>query len=84
MTNKLFAERLNKELDSIGLPQRSEERIDAFSKLVKVPKFKAEAYLNGITIPDADILSRMAEELEVNSDWLIGKDEPRHKKKRED
>ena len=84
MTNKLFADRLNKELDAIGVPQRSEERIDAFSKLVKVPKFKAEAFLNGITVPDAELLTRIAEELEVSSDWLIGKDEPRHKKKQEE
>lgn len=82
MPNKLFAERLNKELDAIGVPPRSEERINAFSKLIKIPKFKAEAFLNGISIPDMTVLCRIADEFEVNADWLIGKSEQRHRKTR--
>lgn len=82
MSNKLFAERLNKELDAIGVPPRSDERIEAFSKLVKIPKFKAEAFLNGITVPEPAVLNRIADEFEVNPDWLIGKSEHRQKKTR--
>lgn len=82
MPNKIFAERLNKELDGIGAPPRSNERIEVFSKLVKVPKFKAEALLDGITIPDSVLLQRLAEEFEINPDWLIGKSEYRQKKTR--
>ncbi|KTC84831.1 hypothetical protein [Legionella brunensis] len=82
MPNKLFAERLNKELDNIGVPPRSDERIEVFSKLIKIPKFKAEAFLNGITTPDEKILNLIAEELEVNGDWLIGKSEHKQKKTR--
>ncbi|MBA2709284.1 MAG: hypothetical protein H0U57_01630 [Tatlockia sp.] len=81
MPNKIFAERLNKELDGIGVPSRSIERIEAFAKMVKIPRFKAEAFLDGITVPDAQLLERFAEEFEVDSDWLIGKAEQRHKKK---
>lgn len=77
MPNKQFAERLNKELDSIGVPPRSDERIEVFHKLIKTPKFKAEAILAGITIPDQTLLERIAEELEVSVDWLIGKSEQR-------
>lgn len=80
MPNKQFAERLNRELDAIGVPLRSDERIEVFSKLIKIPKFKAEALLNGITMPDEALLKVLAEELEVNPDWLIGKSEQKQKK----
>lgn len=73
MLNKKFSERLNKELDSIGVPEATAERIAILSKLIKVPKFKAEALLNGLTKPDAVLLKTLAEELEVTEDWLIGK-----------
>ena len=43
MVNKQFSERLNKELDEMGVPQRNEERVEVFAKLIKVPRFKAEA-----------------------------------------
>ena len=77
-----FAERLNKELDGIGVPPRTDERIEVFAKLIKIPKFKAEAFLNGITIPDPTLLNLIAQELEVNPEWLIGKSEQRQKKTR--
>lgn len=77
MPNKLFAERLNKELDNIGVPPRSEERVEVFSKLIKIPKFKAEAFLNGVSLPEQTILSLLAEELEVSPEWLIGRSEQR-------
>lgn len=80
MPNKQFAERLNRELDAIGVPLRSDERIEVFSKLIKIPKFKAEAMLNGISLPDDDLLKILADELEVNPDWLIGKSEQKQKK----
>ncbi|KGP63027.1 hypothetical protein EP47_12945 [Legionella norrlandica] len=73
MLNKRFSERLNKELDNIGVPEATAERIEVLSKLIKVPKFKAEALLNGVTSPDEALLKTLAQELEVNADWLIGK-----------
>jgi hypothetical protein len=79
MGNKQFSERLNKELDEIGVPQRSEERIEIFAKLIKAPRFKAESILNGSITPDAPLLKMLAEELEVSADWLLGKsDEGKH------
>lgn len=78
MLNKRFSERLNKELDNIGAPESNSERIEVLSKLVKIPKFKAEALLNGATKPDAALLNMLAQEFEVNADWLVGKDESRH------
>lgn len=73
MLNKRFSERLNKELDSIGVPESTVERIDVLSKLLKVPKFKAESLLNGNTSPNEAIVNTIAQELEVNVDWLLGK-----------
>lgn len=73
MLNKRFSERLNKELDTIGVPEASAERIEVFAKLLKIPKFKAESLLNGITSPDDSLLNTIAAELEVNVDWLLGK-----------
>ncbi len=75
MPNKRFSERLNNELDTIGVPEASSERVDVFAKLLKVPKFKAEALLNGLITPDENLLTIIAEELEVNEDWLLGKSE---------
>lgn len=77
MANKVFAERLNQELDSIGLPQHEAERIEAFAKLIKAPRFKAEAILHGELIPNHEILTLIAQELEVSIDWLTGKNKDR-------
>jgi hypothetical protein len=75
MLNKKFSERLNKELDGIGVPEATAERIEALSKLIKVPKFKAEALLTGLTCPDPSLLKILAQELEVNEEWLLGKND---------
>ena len=77
MSNRQFSERLNKELDSIGVPERSDERVEVFAKLIKVPRFKAEAILNGSFVIDGPLLELLAQELEVNADWLIGKSDQR-------
>ena len=78
MLNKRFSERLNRELDNIGAPESSTERIEVLSKLVKIPKFKAEALLNGTTSPDEKLLNTLAQEFEVSADWLAGKSESSH------
>ena len=78
MSNKQFSERLNKELDDIGVPQRNDERIEIVAKLLKVPRFKAESILSGNTSPDTPLLDLLTQELEVSADWLLGKSEDRH------
>ncbi len=79
MSNKQFSERLNKELDEIGVPQRSNERIEVFAKLIKAPRYRAESILNGSTLPDAPLLDLLAQELEVSAEWLLGKsDKDKH------
>lgn len=78
MSNRQFSERLNKELDSIGVPERTDERVEVFSKLIRIPRFKAEAILNGTFVLDASLLNQIAEELEVSVDWLVGKSDERN------
>lgn len=74
MSNKLFAERLNQALDDIGVPERLDERVDVFSKLTKLHRFKAESLLNGVITPVAPLLALLASELEVSEDWLLGRE----------
>ena len=78
MSNRLFSERLNAELDEIGMPQRVDERIETFAKFIDLPKFKAQAVLNGTTIPDEQVLALLAGQLEVNVSWLLGKADSKH------
>jgi len=79
MGNKQFSDRLNKELDEIDVPQQREERVAIFAKLIKVPRFRAEAILNGNTMMlEPPVLSLLADELEVSADWLLGKSDKRH------
>jgi hypothetical protein len=74
MYSKQFSERLNQELDKMEVPKAMDERVDAFSKLIHIPRFKAETILNGHVPPEADILDKIIQELEVDHDWLLGKD----------
>lgn len=78
MSNKVFAERLNAELDEIGMPQRNDERVETFAKFIDLPKFKAQAVLNGTNIPDEQVLSFLARQLEVSVSWLLGKADRKH------
>lgn len=75
MIHKLFAERLNQELDNIELPKALNDRVEALSKLLKIPKFKAEAFLTGQMLPDAETFQTLTQELEVDKSWLLGEDE---------
>ena len=80
MANRVFAQRLNQELDNMGLPERNQDRIEAFAKLIKAPRFKAESILHGEQMPNIETLQLIATELEVSIDWLIGqgKDDDTH------
>ncbi|HVT62598.1 MAG TPA: hypothetical protein VHD33_03835 [Legionellaceae bacterium] len=78
MPNKVFSERLNQELDEIGMPQPSNERIETFAKFAALPKFKAQAVLSGTEIPNEQILNFLANQLEVSVSWLLGKDDRKH------
>lgn len=78
MTNRVFCERLNNELNAMGMPERIDERIETFAKVFKTPRFKAEAILNGNAVPDDALLKLLAQELEVSTSWLLGEDKSKH------
>lgn len=71
MSNKLLSERLSDELDAIGVPSLMTERVQACSKLFKLPKFKIEALLHGVIIESKSIQT-IADELAVQVEWLLG------------
>jgi hypothetical protein len=71
MSNKKLTERLNRELDEMGVPALMTERVQICSKLFELPKFKTEALLNGVVL-DTHSMQKIADELEVTVDWLFG------------
>ncbi|KTC83804.1 hypothetical protein [Legionella brunensis] len=79
MSNKKLSERLNNELDAMGVPGLMMERVQVCSKLFKLPKFKMEAVLNGMVL-DPNSIQRIADELEVNANWLLGEKTPKASK----
>jgi len=75
MSNKKLSERLNNELDNMDVPALMVERIQICSKMFKLPPFKIEALLNGIVIFDTKAMQKIADELDVSRDWLLGNDD---------
>jgi hypothetical protein len=73
MSNKIFIERLNKELDAMGVPEPTMERASALHKLLAISQAKAESWLEGIVNLNDPALVDLAAELEVKLDWLLGK-----------
>ncbi|WP_454782155.1 hypothetical protein [Legionella sp. WA2022007384] len=72
MSNKKLTERLNRELDELGVPALMTERVQVCSKLFQLPKFKIEALLHGVVALDSNSMQKIANELEVSMDWLFG------------
>jgi len=72
MSNRKLTERLNKELDDLGVPGLMTERVQACSKLFELPKFKIESLLYSGIAADVSSLEKIAQELEVTTDWLLG------------
>lgn len=73
MSNKKLTERLHHELDELGVPALMTERVQVCSQLFQVPKFKIEALLHGVVVLDSDSMQKIANELDVSKDWLMGK-----------
>lgn len=70
--NRHFSERLNQELDEMGVPSDDHERLAVLSKLLRIPRHKAQALLKGHTKPGDPLVESLAEELEVSPQWLLG------------
>jgi hypothetical protein len=69
---KHFSERLNKILDELDMPTPVRERALLLSKMLDIPKQQAWSLLDGHMVPDADLLERIATELEVEPLQLTG------------
>ncbi len=72
MINRLFSERLNHELDEMGVPQDQEERVAAFARLMNIHRFTAANLLKGETAIEPITIQLVANELEVDVGWLLG------------
>lgn len=75
---KRFAERFNKELDALGMPEHQQERLGLVVKMFHIQRHKAHAFLNGDSLPDPALLEYIAGVFEVNPEWLAGNDVARH------
>jgi hypothetical protein len=71
---KQFADRLNESLDESEAPAQIRERTVILSKMLDIPRQQAWSLLEGHLIPSLDLLSRIAEEFEVDAHWLAGDD----------
>ncbi|BCA94987.1 hypothetical protein TUM19329_13480 [Legionella antarctica] len=72
MSNKKLTERLNSELDELGVPTLMTDRVQVCSKLFRLPKFKIEALLHGVIAFDSSSMQKIADELDVCKEWLLG------------
>lgn len=69
---KHFAERLNKCLDEVDAPTQVRERSVILSKMLDISKHEAWSLLEGRMLPNQELLQQIAEEFDVDPQWLIG------------
>ena len=74
MESSIFATRLKALLQEKNIKQVELVRM-AEAKGIKLGKSHISQYVSGKTIPRKDILKFLANTLEVEADWLLGKDE---------
>lgn len=69
---KSLADHLNSILDGLEVPTLVRERVSILSKILHITKQEARAILEGHVYPDDALLEKLATELEVNKNDLIG------------
>ena len=72
MNSKVFAERFNRELTLLDLPDEPGDKIKAVSKVFGIKSHLANALILGHLPPSEEQLDRIAEILEVCPQWLSG------------
>lgn len=72
MNSKVFAQRFNRELASLGFPDDLSEKTKAVSKVFDVTRHLANAFIFGHSLPNPNDLKKIAETLEVCPKWLSG------------
>jgi hypothetical protein len=68
---KKLAHQINKSLDEIGVPENSKERLNIFIRMLDIPRQQAWSLLEGQSIPDEQILVKIANELEFDPAAII-------------
>lgn len=72
MNSKVFSQRFNRELSSLGFPEDINEKVKAISKVFGVTRHLANSMIFGHTLPPHEQLDKIAEILEVCPQWLSG------------
>jgi hypothetical protein len=72
MNSKVFAQRFNRELAMLGLPDDLNEKTKAVSKVFGVTRHLANAMIFGQNLPSDSQLDNIAKILEVCPEWLGG------------
>lgn len=72
MNSKVFSQRFNRELSSLGFPEELTEKVKAVSKVFGVTRHLANSMIFGHVLPSKDQLDKISEILEVCPQWLSG------------
>ncbi|KTD76619.1 hypothetical protein [Legionella waltersii] len=72
MNSKVFSQRFNRELATLGFPEELAEKTKAVSKVFGVTRHMANSMIFGHALPDSEQLDKIAEILEVCPSWLSG------------
>lgn len=74
MNKKQFSERLNKELDNIGVPTKYDDRVKAVAKIFHINQVRAKNILEGHYLKEENLLHHIADELDISVDLLVPKE----------
>lgn len=72
MNRKVFSQRFNRELSTLGFPEELTEKIKAVAKVFNVTRHLANAMIFGHVLPTLEQLDKIGEILEVCPKWLSG------------
>jgi hypothetical protein len=72
MNSKVFSQRFNRELATLGFPEELTEKIKAVSKVFDVSRHSANSFIFGHALPEYEQLDKIASILEVCPQWLGG------------
>jgi hypothetical protein len=77
MNSKVFSQRFNRELATLGFPEDLAEKTKAVSKVFNITRHLANSLIFGHVLPNDEQLDTIAEVLEVCPQWLSGATERR-------
>jgi hypothetical protein len=72
MNSKVFSQRFNRELATLGFPDEIAEKTKAVAKVFDVSRHLANSLIFGHVLPNKEQLEKIAEILEVCPQWLSG------------